>query len=292
MSKKLDDLVIEQKGMFEAPDMQIHSLYILKETGVCLYSRKFTERLVNIDEDLISALISALVSFSKDITAKRLEVIEMMDLKIAIKMKENFMFVLISDSLVSPIFLFDCLEGIAIRFLNFYSTLGPSREHQVIMNRKVDLVFDFIVKGLLTPFVFTKFQNMKEYIDNLIVNNEIIGAAVLSITGRVYYSSLPKKILMSSIKEFETISKDVLVDVYSIFEKEKSITIKKKKKIIDRGFPEAHISLSKNGQKIFTKQISYKTYFLIIIIQFESNVSLGIAEMTFNKIIKELRNIR
>ena len=285
----------KEKSLTAQYSSQVHSFFILLNTGICIYSRDFTKRLKKVDPYLLSGLLSALFSFSKELTSKQLDVIEMFDLKLAFKIKGKFIFVIISDETVSQIFLFDCLERISSHFLYFYEKLGPSRDYEVIKDKKVDLIIDSIAKGLIDPLFYRSPQKIQNYFKNLIMDNEIIGAAMLSITGRIYYSSLPKKILINSLKELENISKEVLNEVYEVYEVlEKRRSVKTIREIIKRGYPQVSISVLKNGQKIFSKQISHKKLLsrnYIIIILYDSKVNLGIAELSLMKIAKNVKKL-
>ena len=285
----------KEKSLTAQYSSQVHSFFILLNTGICIYSRDFTKRLKKVDTYLLSALLSALFSFSKELTSKQLDVIEMFDLKLAFKRKSKFIFVIISDETVSQIFLLDCLERISSHFLYFYEKLGPSRDYEVIKDKKVDLILDSIAKGLIDPLFYRSPQKIENYFKNLIMDNEIIGAAILSITGRIYYSSLPKKILLNSLKELENISKEVLNEIYEVYEVlEKRRSVKTIREIIKRGYPQVSISVLKNGQKIFSKQISHKKLLsrnYIIIILYDSKVNLGIAELSLIKIAKNIKKL-
>ncbi|TFG21927.1 MAG: hypothetical protein EU529_12125 [Promethearchaeota archaeon] len=285
----------KEKSLTAQYSSQVHSFFILLNTGICIYSRDFTKRLKKVDTYLLSALLSALFSFSKELTSKQLDAIEMFDLKLAFKRKDKFIFVIISDETVSQIFLFDCLETISSHFLYFYEKLGPSRDYEVIKDKKVDLIIDSIAKGLIDPLFYRSPQKIENYFKNLIMDNEIIGAAMLSITGRIYYSSLPKKILINSLKELENISKEVLNEVYEVYEVlEKRRSVKTIREIIKRGYPKVSISVLKNGQKIFSKQVSHKKLLsrnYIIIILYDSKVKLGIAELSLMKIAKNIKKL-
>lgn len=285
----------KEKSLTAQYSSQVHSFFILLNTGICIYSRDFTKRLKKVDTYLLSALLSALFSFSKELTSKQLDAIEMFDLKLAFKRKGKFIFVIISDETVSQIFLFDCLERISSHFLYFYEKLGPSRDYEVIKDKKVDLIVDSIAKGLIDPLFYRSPEKIQGYFKNLIMDNEIIGAAILSITGRIYYSSLPKKILVNSLKELENISKEVLNEIYEVYEVlEKRRSVKTIREIIKRGYPKVSISVLKNGQKIFSKQVSHKKLLsrnYIIIILYDSKVNLGIAELSLMKIAKNIKKL-
>jgi len=293
MSIPIDKAILKKKGLFRSQDMEIHSLFILQETGVCIYSIHFTERLVELDTDLITALFSALISFSKDLTSRQLEFIEMIDLKISFKIKEGLIFVLISDITVSSIFLLDCLEKISLWFISYYNRLGPSREYLIIQDKRLDIVFRLTIKGMIHPFVYRSPKAIIKYFNSLISKDEIVGAAVFSITGIIFYSSLPKKFLLDSLKEFENISKRGLNELYSIYDKESGTreSIKQVRERVRNMFPKEKISILNNNQKLFYKIISHKIFSLIIIVLFDSKISLGMADVSLKNIARNIKNL-
>jgi hypothetical protein len=290
MSNPIDsELILKKKGLFQATDMEIHTLYILQETGVCIYSIHFTKKLEELDTDLITALFSALISFSKDLTSRGLEILEMIDLKIAFKIKDGMIFVIISDLTASSIFLIDCLEKISHWFLDYYKKLGPSREYRIIQDNMLDGAFKATVKGLIHPFVYRSPKKIIKYFNSLISNDEIIGAAVFSINGIVFYSSLPQMLLINSLKEFENVSKLGLNELYNAA-KRYGGGKKVREKVINL-FPKEKITLLSNNQKLFCKFITHRTFALIIIVLFDSRISLGIADIELQKISNNIINL-
>ena len=182
--------------------MNIHSLFILKTTGNCLYSRNFTKNFKNIKVDLIAPFISAIFSFSEKAVSRRLEILEMNDLRFKFKVQQDFIFVLIADLSTSIRFLSACLDRITSVFFEYYDRLGKLKEFEVIKDFNLDKSFDMIIMGFekIDLDLYNKMNRLFQY---LILNNEIIGATVLLTSGQVIYSSLSNELLLASLKELE-----------------------------------------------------------------------------------------
>ena len=127
--------------------MQIHSLYILKNSGIPLYSRNFTEEFDKIDVNLLTPFFSAIFQFSEALVRRKLEELEMSGIRFTIKEENNFIFVLLSDSSVSILFTSTRLISIADAFFREYYQLDKLREYMQIENPKFDKTIDSIIKG-------------------------------------------------------------------------------------------------------------------------------------------------
>ena len=78
--------------------MKIHSLFILKKTGVCIYNRNFTNDFENIEVNLITPFFSAIFSFSENVISKKTpEILEMSELRFFFTVREDFIFIILSD---------------------------------------------------------------------------------------------------------------------------------------------------------------------------------------------------
>ncbi len=102
----------------------------------------------------------------------------------------------------------------------------------------------------------------------LTLKNEILGAALFSINGKVIFSSLPYKILLSSLKELEI--RHIVANEYTL----------------------TFYSLE-NGEKVFSRiiNIPWKLDPLLIVVLYESTVPLGMAEVNLDKMTKTIQNI-
>ncbi|MFX1258552.1 MAG: hypothetical protein ACFFAN_11870 [Promethearchaeota archaeon] len=250
--------------------MKIHSLFILKSSGVCLYSRNFTDEFKNLDLHLITPFFSAIFTFSQKVISRKLEELEMSGLRFTFKVVDDFIFTLLTDTSVSLLFVSTRLETIAKAFFKMYDQLGKFKEFQEIENAQFDKLIDEIITGEEEIFKDKDFYNkIIELFKNLIFENEIIGAALLSTKGNIIYSSLPTEILLSSLKELE---------------------IRFMARALD--LPELFYSLP-NGQKVFYRIMFNKksNLNLLIVLLFESSVPLGMAEVLLFKITRNIEKL-
>ncbi|MBD3211000.1 MAG: hypothetical protein GF311_00180 [Candidatus Lokiarchaeota archaeon] len=132
-----------------------------------------------------------------------------------------------------------------------------------IKNSKWDL--RFFVRGLWEPQLPLLTIKAKNLFENLINKNEILGAAIVKPLGLIIYSSLPEEILSNLLKELEIRARAYKSNYKKI------------------------IYLLDNNQKLISTQTESRFKFKrnhIIMVLFESSVSIGIAEVKFNKILK------
>ncbi|MHA1671835.1 MAG: hypothetical protein ACTSV5_14875 [Promethearchaeota archaeon] len=249
--------------------MLIHSLFILQKSGACLYSRNFTNKFKNIEANLITPFFSAIFSFSENVIMQQTpEILEMGGFRFVFMVERDYIFVILSDSSASLLFIKSRLIGIIQVFEDFKKS-NDFEDYEEITNRFFDLQIHAIIAGSeeiieSQPFYSKVIDMMK----NLIFENEILGAAVFSINGNVIYTSLPQDILLSSLKEFEirhTVATEYRTTFYSL----------------------------ENDQKIFSRVINipWKLDPLYVVVFFDSTVSLGMAELNLEKISKTIQNI-
>lgn len=246
--------------------MNIHSLFILKKTGACIYSRNFTDD-INYDINLISPFFSAIFSFAENVISRKIEVLEMGDLRFLFKIKEEFIFVILSDSNVSILFTDTRLEKTSELFFEKFPDTNIIVDYQEIDDSTFDHSVEQIITGKEDLFGNEiLYGKIIKLFRDLISKNEIIGAAVLSTDGQVIYSTLPDEILTRSVKELEIRFKVGTVNL-----------------------PELFYSLE-NGQKVFSKlvKIPWKRDNFLIVLLFENSVPLGMAEMNLNKVSKTI----
>ncbi|TFG04348.1 MAG: hypothetical protein EU539_10965 [Promethearchaeota archaeon] len=250
--------------------MNIHSLFILKTSGVCMYHRHFTDEFKNIDINLITPFISAIFSFSENVVNRKIEELEMADLRLTFKTEMDIIFVLIADLSVSTLFTSTRLISIADAFFGEYYQLDKLREYMQINNPKFDELIDSIIKGEEDLFKTKQFYSkIIDLFKSKILENEIVGAAILSSKGNIIYSSLPSDILLNSIKELE-------------------IRFASGAKTI----PELFYSLE-TGEKVFSSMIMAElgSYELFIVLLFEREIPLGMCEVNLFKTVKEIKKL-
>ena len=113
------------------------------------------------------------------------------------------------------------------------------------------------------------------------------------INGIVFYSSLRKTLLINSLKEFENVLKQGLHEIYNAWAKGfgRREPMKKVKDRVIKIFPNEKITILRNDQKLFCKFITHRTFSLIIIVLFDSRISLGMADVELQKISKNIKNL-
>lgn len=247
--------------------MRIHSLFILKKTGACIYSRNFTDSFRNIEPNLITPFFSAIFTFSENVISKKTpEVLEMGGFRFVFKIFKEYIFAILSDSSASLLFVKSRLLSITVIFEEFIRS-NKVEDYQEIQNAYFDDQINKIISGQeegQEPL----YRKIVELITNLVFENEILGAALFSINGNVIYSSLPQEILLSSLKELEI------------------------RYAVANEFDTTFYSLE-NGQKIFSKmiEIPWKLDPLILVVLFDSTTVTGMAEVNLDKISKKIQNI-
>ena len=249
--------------------MNIHSLFILNKTGVCIYSRNITSDFDNIDPNLITPFFSALFSFSANVISQQTpEILEMGGFRIAFKVKGEFIYAILADSTASLLFIKSRLVSIVDVFEEFLEN-NDVEDYEVIENAEFDSKIDSIITGddeLIGSQPL--YKKIIDFIKRLTLENEILGATLFTINGKVIFTSLPHDILLSSLKELEI------------------------RHTVANEFKLTFVCLD-NGQKVFTGKINipWKLDPLLIVVLFESSVPLGMAELNLDKLIKTIENI-
>ncbi|MFW9874405.1 MAG: hypothetical protein ACFFG0_14970 [Candidatus Thorarchaeota archaeon] len=251
--------------------MKIHSLFILKKTGVCIYSRNFTDDFENIQVNLITPFFSAIFSFSENVISKKTpEILEMSELRFVFTVREDFIFSILSDSSASILFVNSRLSRIADEFFELFPDTSKVKDYQQIEEPKFDELVDSIITGeeeIYTSKVF--YKKVIDVFKDLLYETDIIGAALLSTKGNIIYTSLPNEILVNSLKELEI---RFMVGAVQL--------------------PEIYSRLD-NGQKVVSKiiDIPWKLDPLLIVVLYDSTVPLGMAEVNLDRIANKIINI-
>lgn len=249
--------------------MKLHSLFILNKAGACLYSRNITSDFESIEPNLITPFFSAIFSFSESVISKQTpEILEMGGFRIAFKVEGDFIYAILADSSASLLFIESRLSTIVHEFKKFLEK-NKVESYEVIVNSEFDEKIDSIITGeeeleSSQPL----YKKIIDFFNRLIFENEILGAALFSINGKVIFSSLPNDILLSSLKELE---------IRHIVANEYAMTFYSRE----------------NDEKVFSRiiKIPWKLDPLLIVVLYESSVPLGMAEVNLEKITKTIQNI-
>ena len=251
--------------------MKIHSLFVLKKTGVCIYYRNFTKEFENIEVNLITPFFSAIFSFSeKVISRKTPEILEMSELRFVFKVQEDFIFTILCDSSASILFVNSRITSIVNEFFDLFPDSSKIKDYEQIEDPNFDKLVDSIVTGEEEIYMSkTFYTKVIAVFKDLIMEDEIVGAALLTTKGNIIYTSLPNEILVNSLRELEI---RFMVGALTL--------------------PE-NIYVLENGQKVFSKviDIPWKLDPLLIVVLYGSEVPLGMAEMNLGKVAKKIVNL-
>jgi len=251
--------------------MNIHSLFILKKSGVCIFHKNFTKEFDNIEVNLITPFFSAIFSFSENVISRKTpEVLEMGELRFVFKVYQDLIFSLLSDSTASILFVSTRLERISDVFLEEYPDFKKIKDYQQIDNPRLEKIVDSIIKGEDEIYMSkTFYQKAINLFEELLIDNEIVGAALLTTKGNVIYTSLPNEILVNSLKELEI---RYMVGALNL--------------------PEMYYGLE-DGKKVFSKiiDIPWKLDPLLFVALYDNVVPLGMAEMNLRKVANKITNI-
>ena len=119
----------------------IHNLFIFNKSGICFYGKSFTD-FYNMEKNLISPFLTALMSFSKEMIGKKFKTIDMGDIKLAIFEKKDIYYGILCDTIENVILLnegdFIDLSGLKLEVLNFF---GHTNDAIALMDRKNRNIF-------------------------------------------------------------------------------------------------------------------------------------------------------
>jgi hypothetical protein len=251
--------------------MKIHSLFILKRSGVCIFHKNFTKDFDTIEVNLITPFFSAIFSFSENVISRKTpEILEMGELRFVFKVHQDLIFSILSDSTASLLFVTTRLERIADVFLDEYPDTTKIKDYQELENPKFDKMVASIVRGEDEIYMSqTFYKKVIDVFEQLMIENEIIGAALLTTKGNTIYTSLPNEILVNSLKELEI---RYMVGAINL--------------------PEMYYGLE-NGQKVFSRiiDIPWKLDPLQVVVLYDKTIPLGMAELNLTKLASRITNI-
>jgi len=155
-------------------------------------------------------------------------------------------------------------------FFEKYPDTSKIKDYEQLEIPDFDKIVDTIITGEEEFYLSQTFYSKAiDIFKDLISEDEILGAALLTTRGNVVYTSLPYEIMVNSLKELEI---RFMVGALNL--------------------PESYYSLE-NGQKVFSKivDIPWKLDPLIIVCLYDSTVPLGMAETNLNKLGNQIINI-
>ena len=236
--------------------MNIHNVFIFRDSGICLYSRNFTNY-YDMEDNLIASFVTALRSFTQEIVGKRIGTIEMGNLKFTIIKKVEYLYGFLSDIEESVLLLEDIAEKINIQYLKYVKLHKVNTTMEYIYDKDFDRIIDEILDMILNKeFDLRKEAKIINYLKELNSIADLEGVILLTNKGKVIFSSLRSYNVKKLLKEV-----DFRVKIHNN-------TILKM------------FYMTKNNEMIFSENIN-DMYFLILM--FNYNTKFGISEYCLKK---------
>ena len=240
----------------------IHNLFIFNKSGICFYGKSFTDY-YNMEKNLISPFLTALMSFSKEMIGKKFKTIDMGDIKLAIFEKREIYYGVLCDTIENIILLDEVISKINIKLLDYINKNKINITAEIVYDSKLnDTINNIIDDTFSNEFDLEKEAKIIEYLKELTQNDEIDGTILLTNRGKLLYSSLNKIDLRTFLKEV-----DFRVKIYNNSILKMFYTFKNKK-------------------FIFSEYVN-DSYFVILV--FDSKIKFGMAEFILRKIVQNIK---
>lgn len=136
--------------------------------------------------------------------------------------------------------------------------------------QKVDFVFskmEILEKEEEDSPKIPKFQDIVSILRNSVDDKEVLGSAILTLDGKVLYSSLPQNTLFSTMKEFEVRNKKKLVPVKRMF-----------------------LELE-TGTKVCSNYMGLDSTKFILVLVFSDKIKLGMGNLILRQLAKKIETI-
>ena len=247
--------------------MIFHSLCVLKKTGEPIYQQNFSEEFKNIDFTMFSSFFSAILMFSNQVVKKSLDVLDLGELRVFIHDYEGILFIIIADISSSGLLVSERISRIASKFFSFYSAEDCKKSNECIENPALNTKIQEIV-DLKDNYSDTHISQIREIFEKETQQGELSAAALISVKGETYYTSLTIEDLHSALQEIEVRTRTKLSQNIS----PKFIFQTEKKKIL--------------AQLLFLPKFHIPVY---IVLLFGENTSLGMADFTLDDMISKLK---
>jgi len=242
----------------------IHNLFIFNRSGICFYGRNFTDYF-NMEKNLVSPFITALMSFSKEMIGKKFKTIEMGDVKFVIFEKGSINYNILCDTIENENFLEETISKINKRLAAYMRKNKINIDKQIVYDGEFNQIIEEIVDDAFSNEFNLKIEEqIIEYMKELALIDEIDGAILLTDRGKVIYSSYNKLDLKNFLKEVEFRVKIYNNSILKLF-----YTFK------DKRF-------------IFSEYVQNK-YFIILV--FDSYVKFGMAEHYLTRIVDSVKKM-
>ncbi|MHA1272010.1 MAG: hypothetical protein ACTSQS_01100 [Promethearchaeota archaeon] len=242
----------------------IHKFFIFNKSGICLYSRNFTDK-YQAEENLLSSFFFAIMAFSKEIIGDKVRIIEIGNVKFVIVEKKLFYYGILCESMENSTYLEEIVSKIHKKFIEFIKNNNIDINIENFSDDDFNAYIDTILtENFNNDYDIIKETKIIEYLDELSYNDELEGIILLTDTGNVIYSSLEPPKLKEFLKEVDFRVKICNNSILKLF------------------------YTSKNNHLIFSEYVC-DIYFVILI--FDKNTKFGIAEYYLHKVVKFIENV-
>lgn len=242
--------------------INIHYLFVFNRAGICLYSRNFTN-VYRMNDNLLSAFCSALISFSIEMVGKKLKIVDMNSVKIIIFQKDIFFYGFLCHSNQNLNLLRDYVKEIDNCIRDYVIKKKININVECIHDEDINKFIDNLIRDKINKNNIEKEKKILKYLKDFHLKNEIEGIVLLTNKDRIVYSSLKPtklKILLNQL--------DFRIKIY-----DNSIL---------------RLFFTSDKELVYTEYID-NSYFVILI--FDIKTKFGIAEYLSRKLINSLKEI-
>jgi len=126
----------------------IHNLFVFNKSGVCFYGRNFTDY-INVEKNLISPFITALMTFAKEMIGKRFKIIEMEDIKIVIFEKNSLYYGVLCDTIENLTFLDEIISQINKKLTTYLIKKKINIDAEIIYDNDLNETIEEVIRNAL-----------------------------------------------------------------------------------------------------------------------------------------------
>jgi hypothetical protein len=187
--------------------VNVHALYLLKRGGVPVYTKNFSAIIENTEPALVSSFLHAIMDFSRAVMKKELNVVDIGDLRFTFycpdeKNPDTLTFIIITDIGMSVLLVREWVKQIAKIFFHLYPMHACNDIDSVIENPALDKA----IKDIFETNTNTSsgaVASIKAVFEQELGKGEVVGGALFTLKGDIFYNSLPGEQLNQALKEVE-----------------------------------------------------------------------------------------
>lgn len=243
----------------------------MRESGIPLYFKDFEELFKNTKISLVNSFFSANIQFSQQIIQEKISVLEMGVFRIFFAYEETLVFILVASNTASVLLIKERLERIIKALKSLYNIPIISTMPHLIENPNLDKKILDIINLEDEESSVSIIEPIRKLFTQEIDVGEIAAAALFSVKGEIYYSSLPIGDLHTSLKEIEIRSQSQSQD---LLENPKLIWQTKEKTVFAQLIEMTHFHNS-----------------VYVVLLFDDNTNLGMADYCLEDIITKLHEL-